>query len=282
MFTPYTANSLSVAYQLRWSLAVFPTSGISRTIDWVADLSNACEPDGIRVLDATISANGSLLLLLSTKPHVVPATIVQRAKGRLQHLLRDRGGISWRRNFRLTAVGDANANAVEKYVANQLGDHAMASPVSQKNLKDAEWYDLNVDVSEPIQSSHGQYVLGLHVVLVHAERWSKADGRFVELTRNAIRGTLVESDCPPARIAILADHVHFTLRLRYDVSPSELIVKAMNEVCEAHHGLRMWMDGYYVGTVGSYDMAPIRSFSRASLAPTDTRSVVSERSGVGE
>ena len=271
MFVPYIANSLSIAYQLRWSLAVFPTVPFEKPIDWIAELSHACEPDGIRVLEASVSTNGSLLLLLSTKPNVVPATIVQRVKGRLQHLLRDRGGIAWRRNFRLTAVGDANVNVVEQYVANQLDHHPTATAKARINLQEAQWRDPTIDVSVPIQSSHGQYSLGLHVVLVHAERWLNADGRFVEITQTAIRGTLVELGCPASQISLLADHVHIVFRLRYDLSPGDVIVKVMNEVCESQGGLRMWMEGFYVGTVGSYDMAALRnSLVRTSLKSHDS------------
>ncbi len=258
MFTPYDPQRLSVAYQLRWSLSIFPTVPLDPEIDWVEALSQACEPDGIRILEVALSDKNVLSLLISTKPFVVPKTIVQRVKGRLQHLLKQKQIVGWQRNFRLTAVGDANARAVDGYIASQLGHHFMASPVSQRNLEALQWVDPSLDLTKCVNSAHGQYSLGLHVVLVHSERWCNANLDFVELTRNAIRGTLSEWDCPAARISPLADHVHFNLRLHYETSPSDLIVKIMNEVCDAHGGTRIWMEGYYVGTVGCYDMAAVR------------------------
>ena len=272
----YSFQPAAVAYQLRWSLAIFPTEPIPHPSNWLEHLSLACEPDGIRVLEATNSPNGSLLLLLSTQPQVKATTIVQRVKGRLQHLLRDQGGIAWRRNFRLSSVGDANLNTVEQYVANQLGHHSMASTSVQQSLAELAWHDKTLDISQPVTSSHGQYALGLHVVLVHAERWRNANLRFVELTRNGILATLAHWNCAAARIALLADHVHFTMRLSYEVSPSELILAVMNEVCDDHDGLRMWMEGFYVGTIGSYDMSAVRSVvnraSPESRASIDARS----------
>jgi REP element-mobilizing transposase RayT len=258
MFTPYVAHELSVAYQLRWSLAIFPTVPVVGPITWTEELSEACEPDGIRVLDTKLANNNVLSLLLSTKPHVAPKFIVQRVKGRLQYLLRPRGGISWQRNFRLSTVGDANAQAVDEYIADQLGHHAMSTSRAQTNLLMNQWCDEALDLTKPINSAHGQYALGLHAVLVHAGRWGNAEREFVELTREAIRATLAHHDSPAARIALLADHVHISLRLHYDLSPSELIVNVMNEVCQAHQGSRLWMDGYYVGTVGAYNMAAVR------------------------
>lgn len=267
MFTPYSANELSVAYQLRWSLAVFLKAPLTGPIDWVDELSRACEPDGIRVLEAKAADNNTLFLLVSTQPHVIPKSIVQRVKGRLQHLLRKRGGIEWRRNFRLSAVGDANARSVDDYIATQLKHHSMASSTAQVNLAAAQWHEPSLELTKPVNSGHGQYALALHVVLVHAERWCNAERDFVELTSNAIRSTLLHRDCPAGRIAILADHVHISLRLHYEVSPSALIVDLMNEVWDAHGGQRLWMEGYYVGTIGPYNMNPIRRNRRASLAP---------------
>jgi REP element-mobilizing transposase RayT len=255
----YTFDIASAAYQLRWSLAIFPTGSIPEPAQWIKELSQACEPDGIRILEANRSNNDALMLLLSTQPQVKATTIVQRVKGRLQHMLRERGGIAWRRNFRLTAVGDANAARVDKYVADQLVHHPMASPMSQQNLAELGWEDRTVNIAIPINSSHGQYALGLHCVLVHAERWRNADRRFVEMTRNRILKTLADWNCNAARIALLADHVHFTMQLHYDASPSDVMLAIMNETCESQNGLRMWMDGFYVGTVGTYDMAAVRS-----------------------
>lgn len=257
MFTPYTAQELSAAYQLRWTLAVFPTVPLAGPIIWTKELSHACEPDGIRVLEAKIVDSNVLSLLLSSQPHVAPKFIVQRVKGRLQYLLRSHG-VSWHRNFQLSAVGDANAQAVDHYIANQLGHHAMATTRAQNNLSLNQWCDETLDISRPVNSAHGRYALGLHVVLVHAERWCNTSLEFVEITRQAIRANLAHNDCPPARIAPLADHVHISLRLHYALSPADLIVSVMNDVCEAHQGIRLWMNGYYVGTVGAYNMSAIR------------------------
>jgi len=165
---------------------------------------------------------------------------------------------------------------VDKYVAEQLKHHTIVSITSQQNLADLAWHDKTIEITQPVTSSHGQYALGLHVVLVHAERWRTADRRFIEITRSGILATLAHWNCATARVALLADHVHFTMRLHYDVAPSDIISAVMNEVCEAHRGLRIWMDGFYVGTVGSYDMASVRGSTRRlspeSRDPIDARS----------
>ncbi len=228
-------------------------------LDWISELSTHCEPDGIRLLEASVSNSGTLFLLLSTQPLIKPSYLVQRVKGRLKYLLRDRGGIQWRRNFRLSTVGDANAETVDRYIANQLEHHKMASTAGHSILADAAWRDPNVDVSKPITSSHGQYILGLHGVLVHTERWRNTSPSFVDRTRNATLLALQESGCQVSRIAMLADHLHIIVRFHYDVSPVEVVLLSMNRVRESHDGLRIWMDGFYVGSVGPYDMNAVRT-----------------------
>jgi REP element-mobilizing transposase RayT len=257
-FDPYTIENTAAAYQLRWSLALFPTTSLPNQLDWINELSSRCEPDGIRVLEGSVSNAGSLFLLLSTLPAVKPSFMVQRVKGRLQHLLRERGGIDWKRNFRLSTIGDANADTVDRYVADQLGHHRLASPTSEAALANAAWHDPSVDVTAPINSSHGQYVLGLHGVLVHAERWRTAIPSFVDRTRQAALSALQEFDCQASRIALLADHLHYTVRFHYDVAPAEIALLMMNRIRESHDGLRLWMDSFYVGSIGPYDMNAVR------------------------
>jgi len=56
----------------------------------------------------------------------------------------------------------------------------------------------------------------------------------------------------------LPDHVHFTLGVGYGQSVFEIVLSYMNQVAAAHWGLRLWMDSFYVGTIGPYDMGAVR------------------------
>ena len=255
----YTLSSCEPAYQLRWSLALFPITLIPPSHSWQTELNVALATDGIRILDSNRSAKDAILLLLSTQPHVKPLTIVQRVKGRLQHLFRSQSPVAWRRNFRLTTVGDANITTVENYVAKQLAHHKMAAELSQQKLADAAWEDSQVKLAEPIYSSHGQYVLGLHLVLVHAERWNCASPSFLKKTRDGILATAKKYGCRVSRLSILADHVHATFQFHYDWAPGEIAIACMNNVAYCHDMLPLWTNSFYVGTIGSYDMNAVRS-----------------------
>jgi REP element-mobilizing transposase RayT len=253
----YTTASCTPAYQLRWSLALFPNSLVPAAESWLAPLNASLENDHIRVLQASTSPKGALMLLLSTQPLVKPVFIVQRTKGRLQYLLQSKS-ITWRRNFRLTTVGEAITGAVEKYVEKQLEHHQLVSERSQQNLADVSWSDPLVKIEEPIYSSHAQYILGLHVVLVHIERWSTVDSKFLEAAQRGILKTAAKYDCRVSRIGILADHIHATIRFHYERSPGELAIAFMNNIAYLHGMRRLWPDSYYVGTIGPYNMDALR------------------------
>ena len=185
--------------------------------------------------------------------------ILKSVKGRLQHLLRPQMRLAWRRNFRLTSVGDANIATVENYVAKQLDHHPLASAKSQQNLADYQWQDPAIDLAQPVFSSHGQFVLALHLVFVHSERWRNVSSDFVQKTQRAILQTATKKGQQISRLSILADHVHFTLRFGYDSSPEEVALSYMNNVSYRHGMLRIWMDSFYVGSIGPYDMNAVRS-----------------------
>lgn len=253
----YSAAHCTPAYQLRWSLALFPNSPVPAVQSWLPTLGSSLEVDDIRVLQASVSPKGALLLLLSTQPLAKPDFIVQRTKGRLQHLLRQQN-ITWRRNFRLTTLGGVKIETVEKYVEQQLQHHKLASEKSQQNLAELSWSDPEVKIEEPIYSSHAQYILGLHVVLVHTQRWSTAETGFLQATQQTILKTAAEQNCQVSRIGILADHIHATIRFQYKLAPGELALALMNAVAQRHR-MRLWSDSYYVGTIGPYDMDAVRS-----------------------
>ncbi|MDX1927528.1 MAG: transposase [Pirellulaceae bacterium] len=253
----YSAAHCTPAYQLRWSLALFPNTPVPAVQSWLSTLCSSLAADDIRVLQANVSPKGALLLLLSTQPLAKPDFIVQCAKGRLQYLLRQQN-ITWRRNFRLTTLGGGKTEAVEKYVEQQLQHHKLVSEKSQQDLAELSWSDPEVKIVEPIYSSHAQYILGLHVVLVHSQRWTTVETGLLQATQQTILKTAAEQNCQVSRIGILADHIHATVRFHYKLAPGELALALMNAVAQRHR-MRLWSDSYYVGTIGPYDMDAVRN-----------------------
>src|SRR5271170_5106583 len=84
----YTAENTRIAYELRWSIAVFWNQpGIDASL-WLDTLKTATEPDGVRVLEHRFAKSDVSQFLVSTKPNVTSANCLRSIKGRLQYLIR--------------------------------------------------------------------------------------------------------------------------------------------------------------------------------------------------
>jgi hypothetical protein len=66
-----------------------------------------------------------------------------------------------------------------------------------------------------------------------------------------------------SRAGILPDHVHLVLGCRVDESPQEAALSYMNNLAFALGMKRAFMFGFYVGTVGEYDLGVIPSCQSA-------------------
>ncbi len=83
----YTAANCVFSFPLSWSLTVFWRQPIGQE-DWFHSLALALEPDGIRLIGHRFATPATSQFLITTKPDVPPWRIVQRVKGRLQHVVR--------------------------------------------------------------------------------------------------------------------------------------------------------------------------------------------------
>jgi len=64
----YTADIVSLAYELRWSVAVFWTQAAPAPTAWLSALQEATEPDGVRILEHRFTKGNVSQFLISTKP----------------------------------------------------------------------------------------------------------------------------------------------------------------------------------------------------------------------
>jgi len=145
-------------------------------------------------------------------------------KGRLQTILRPELKVAYRRNFRLTSVGDASIEVVENYVAAQLAHHRNTFTTAPSKIESIQYEDNSVDLNTPINSAHGQYLVALHIVLVHAERFRIGDLKFLGLTKDSILRHAAENQHRISRLAIVPDHVHFTLGVGYSQSAFDIFL----------------------------------------------------------
>jgi hypothetical protein len=102
----YTRDNCSFCAPLRWGLTVFWRAPIAGT-PWLANLTSALEPDGIRILGHRLSEPRVSQFSLSTLPCVTPMLMVNRVKGRLQYCVRQTLPKALQRNYALRSFGAA-------------------------------------------------------------------------------------------------------------------------------------------------------------------------------
>jgi len=253
----YTPHNTQPAYQLNWGLTLFWRHAPIREEVWLADLQEATERDGVRVLKHRTTTGGASQFFVSTMPHVSPAEIIRSVKGRLQHAIREQVPKAFQRNYALRSVGAAKRSVVEDYVAKQSGRHPMADPEVQRRLARFQRSYPNVDLRKPTFSAHGQYWYNLHVVIVNAERWMEVREEELSRLSRMIDRVATKYGYRLSRVGLLADHLHMTMGCPNDRSPEDVALGYLNNCAYACGMKPVFQYGYYVGTIGEYDRGAV-------------------------
>jgi hypothetical protein len=194
----YTSHNTSdPAYQLDWSYSIFWHAQPPDT-SWLHELKQLNEPDHIRILQHEFRKPNVSQFLISTRPAVPPLLIVQRLKGRLQHLLHGAMSKPLRRNYSLRSIGSTGRETLEQYLANQPSHHPMAEPRVQQRLQQYQVFRPEVDLSQPRRTSHAEYWYNLHIVLVNDARYMEIrHEEFQSLVRRELLVVAVGDDRNP-------------------------------------------------------------------------------------
>jgi len=134
----------------------------------------------------------------------------------------------------------------------------MADPRVEARFKDFQFVFSNVNPTAEQFSSHGRYVYGLHLVLVHEARWREIREEELAVTRDMLFKVARQKGHRISRLALLPDHLHATIGCGFQESPEEVALSYMNNVAFAHGMKPIFCASYYVGTFGEYDMGVIR------------------------
>jgi len=253
----YTAENISIAYQLNWSLSVFwheaPFSD-----DWLPALRPVMEADGVRILDHRFATPTCSLFLVSTRPEFLPQEIPRSVKGRLQYLVRDRWPKAFQRNYDLRSVGSTSREKVEAYVASQLEHHLPDDPQLRAELADLQIIRPDVDLSQPRFVAHARYWCNLHLVLVHDWRHQHRSASHWMKTRTMILKTSEQKSWLLSRLGFVPDHLHLTFGFSPKVPPQSVALSLMNNIAFAHGMEPMLMKSCYMTTFGEYDLGAIQ------------------------
>jgi len=257
----YLAHNLHPAYQLRYGWTGWPSTGSFPplpTEPFLLQLSKKWENDALRLLEH-LWEKDNINLTFSATPEVSPVLLAARAKGRLQHALREAGKpIRFSRKVSLRSIGQSTRETVEKYIRTQLDREKMADPHYEDMLRRQSFSDRSVDLSKPTQTQSGRYWYNLHLVLVVAERhrlgWDKALNDLPAVFRQIAK----KKGYGISTLSVMPDHVHLALRGNIEHAPQDIALAFQNNLAYRMGNCRVWEYNYYVGTFGEYTMRAVR------------------------
>jgi REP element-mobilizing transposase RayT len=257
----YTGENTKPAYEVRYdwtgwpSAEPFPPSPPSSLFDILRPL---WESDGLRLLKHWWTTE-QIHLTFSATPHVSPILCATRSKGRMQHTFRKLGQpVKFSRKVSLRTIGHNQGKSVENYIRAQVGHAIYADPEYAKKLQRVVIENADMDLSQPTSTTSGRYWYNLHVVLVTESRHCIHAAESLSCIRD---GCLAVADKRGFQIAtgsVLPDHLHLALRGDIERSPHVTVLCFQNNLACRLGRKRVWMDTYYVGTFGEYDMKVVR------------------------
>ena len=257
----YTDENVNPAYEVRYdwtgwpSAGPFPDAPPAGLFDMLRPL---WESDGLRLLEHRWTSE-LIHLTFSATPHVSPVLCAARSKGRAQHGLRKLGRpAKFSRKVSLRTIGHNHREMVEKYIRSQVARGELADPRYARKLQRLIIENRDVDLSQPTCTKSGRYWYNLHVVLVTECRHRVYAAELLSRIRDGCLAVAEKRGFQISTGSILPDHVHLALRGDIERSPHEIVLCFQNNLAYLLGQRRLWMDTYYVGTFGEYDMKVVR------------------------
>lgn len=257
----YIAHNLHPAYQLRYGWTGWPSTGSFPALPaepFLSRLSERWENEGLRLLEHDWKMD-SISLIFSAKPEVSPVHLAARAKGRLQHALREAGKpIKFSRKVSVRSIGQSTRETVEEYIRTQLDREKMADPRYEAMLRSQSFSDRSVDLSKPTQTQSGRYWYDIHLVLVVSARHRLVWEKGLEDMPAVFRQIAIKEGYEISTLSIMPDHIHIALRGNIEQSPQDIALAFQNNLAYKMEQCRLWEYNYYVGTFGEYAMGVVR------------------------
>jgi len=254
----YTSANCSFCGPLRWGLTVFWRTPIAEA-SWLTDLTRAVEADGLRILGHRFQEPGVSQFSVSTLAYTAPLLVVQRIKGRLQHLVRKSIPRPFQRNYALRSFGPATRAAVEGYIASQLQKDPMADARTQAVLEGFQINSAEVDLSRARGTAHAIYWYNLHLVLVHQERWREVRVEVLEHVKSILERICRKKGYALSRAGVLTDHIHMAIGCPIESAPAEIALGFLNNLAFVYGMKPVFQFGAFVGTFGEYHQGAVVS-----------------------
>ena len=244
----YKAENLNPAYHLRYSWTGWPSEGTFPKLPaetFFASISPAWELDGLRLLESRWAPD-MIQLSFSTKPDVAPVFVAARAKGRLQHALREAGQpCPFSRKLSLRSVGDNTTQIVTDYISRQVAKSDYVDPRFKDFLSRFTREDSAVDLSQPTATVSGRYWYNLHLVLVVSDRFPIVAEAAQTTIRDRCFVIAAKKGYAVRALSLMPDHLHLAAWQHRAISAGDRLgvseqsgIRAWTECCVGSQLLR--------------------------------------------
>lgn len=260
----YDPRTAEAAFQLRYSWTGWPSESEFQTqpAELIEKTKPLWESEGLRVLESRWTAELVQILFSATRD-ISPVFLAARAKGRLDHALRQAGLHSaFSRKVAVRSVGDNTREDVEAYVARQVVKEQFVDPRWAAALREFTVVNEAVDLSQPTESARGRYWHNLHLVLVVDGRCRLNDLKVFRTLRDGCFKIAAKKGHSLSRVSVISDHLHLALRANPDDSPNDAAFAYQNNLAYMANLGRLWQDSFFVGTFGEYTTQAIRRIAR--------------------
>ncbi len=257
----YTPDTAHIVHSLRydWTGWLKEPANFPQTLSAAIGQCRAgWETDGLE-LDAWQAEGNRLQCLFTAKPDTSPSHCANRAKGRLQHALRQQGTpVDFSRRVGMRTLGDNTRPIVERYIARQVGKSDYVDPRFKEYLGRFTVENAGVILAEPQATGHGRYWYNLHLVMVVADRRHPITRpeTFIKVREGCFR-IAEKKGCQLAEVSVMPDHVHLALRGNIELSPEGIGLAYLNNLAYLLGYNRCWSEEFYVGTFSEYAVSAI-------------------------
>ncbi len=191
------------------------------------------------------------------EPQVAPTFLAARAKGRLQHALRQAGApCGFSRKIAVRSLGDNVSEVVAGYLRQQAVRAELVDERYRATLRSAGFEDAAVDLPAPTETKSGRYWNNLHFVAVTADRFRIGKEDFLDKMRAGVVAWAGETGSRLKAFALMPDHVHVVARGDPEQAPLELaeaLWKSLNRAA----GCCLMGENVYAGTFSEYGLGAV-------------------------
>ena len=261
----YTMNNVSWAPSLYFTVTVYWRCVPPPEASWYPVLkTELAEKDGIVLRGHDHPAEQESRFFIEASPEHAPSFILQRVKGRLQHLVRSMHPKAFQRNYFLRSVGRTKQDKVEGYLRKQLAHHPMADERVVEMFEAYQFEDADLCLSSIRASSHGRFQYNLHFVLVNDQRWREIREEPICRYRDGVIGIARKKSHLLKAVGLLPDHCHVSLGADVGESPGEVVLGYMNNLAYVMGMKAIFQARVWVGTAGDYDIGAVKLAERAA------------------